>query len=42
MHLITGALMLVTSLVITLRAYRLTSMAPVGLETKVLAEQYSV
>ena len=41
-HLITGALMLVTSLVITLRAFRLTSKAPVALETKVLAEQYSV
>jgi cytochrome c oxidase assembly protein subunit 15 len=41
-HLITGALMLVTSLVITLRAYRFTSQAPAALEGKVLTEQYSV
>jgi len=41
-HLITGALMLVTSLVIALRAYRLTSKAPAALEGKVLTEQYSV
>jgi cytochrome c oxidase assembly protein subunit 15 len=41
-HLITGSLMLVTSLVITLRAYRLTSKTSAGLQGRVLAEQYSV
>ncbi len=41
MHLITGALMLMTSLAITLRAYRLSKVAP-PLEAKILTEQYSV
>ena len=41
MHLITGSLMLITSLAITLRAYRLSKVAP-PLEAKILTEQYSV
>jgi hypothetical protein len=41
LHLITGALMLVTSLVITLWAYRLSNAAP-SLAAKIFTEQYSV
>jgi cytochrome c oxidase assembly protein subunit 15 len=41
LHLITGALMLVASLAITLWAYRLSTAAP-SLEAKILTEQYSV
>ena len=41
MHLITGALMLVTSLAITLRAYRFSKVAPAP-AVKILAERYSV
>jgi cytochrome c oxidase assembly protein subunit 15 len=41
-HLITGALMLVTSLALSLRAYRVSEPAPSALETKGLSEQYSV
>jgi heme A synthase len=41
-HLITGALMLVTSLALSLRAYRASEPAPSALETKGLSEQYSV
>ncbi|MGH7808684.1 MAG: COX15/CtaA family protein [Candidatus Binatia bacterium] len=41
-HLITGALMLATSSVITLRAYRLSASTAAPTAAKVLAEQYSV
>jgi len=41
-HLIVGALMLVTSLVFTLRAYRLSASAADSLPAKVLTEQFSV
>ena len=41
-HLITGALMLATSSVITLRAYRLSASTAAPAAAKVLAEQYSV
>jgi cytochrome c oxidase assembly protein subunit 15 len=41
-HLIVGALMLAAALVVTLRAYRLGTAAPVSTRTKVLTEQYSV
>ncbi|HXV48528.1 MAG TPA: COX15/CtaA family protein [Candidatus Binatia bacterium] len=41
-HLITGALMLVTSLALSLKAYRAAEAAPSALETKGLSEQYSV
>jgi cytochrome c oxidase assembly protein subunit 15 len=41
-HLITGALMLATSLVITLRSYRASTPANSRLKTEVLTEQYSV
>ena len=41
-HLIAGALMLATSLVITLRAYRRAALAPASMRAKVLAEHYSV
>jgi hypothetical protein len=41
-HLIVGALMLVTSLVFTLRAYRLSLAAADSLAAKVLTEQFSV
>jgi cytochrome c oxidase assembly protein subunit 15 len=41
-HLIFGALMLVTSLVFTLRAYRFSASASDSLAAKVLTEQFSV
>ncbi len=41
-HLIVGALMLATSLLITLKAYRHPASAQPGARAKVLAEQYSV
>jgi heme A synthase len=41
-HLITGALMLVTGLVFTLRAYRLSTPSSGPRQANVLAEQYSV
>lgn len=41
-HLIVGALMLATSLLITLKTYRLSASAQSGAQAKVLTEQYSV
>jgi cytochrome c oxidase assembly protein subunit 15 len=41
-HLVVGALMLGTSLVLTLRAYRLSGRTPVRLASKALTEQFSV
>jgi len=41
-HLIVGALMLVASLVFTLRAYRFSASASDSFEAKVLTEQFSV
>jgi len=41
-HLIVGALMLATSLWITLKAYRFSASAQSGAQAKVLTEQYSV
>src|SRR5262245_8264828 len=40
-HLVTGALMLVTSLLLTLRAYRLSTTSKVAIDHKVLTEQFS-
>jgi len=42
MHLIVGALMLATSLWITLKAYRGSASAHSGAQANVLTEQYSV
>jgi heme a synthase len=41
-HLVTGALMLVTSLLLTLRSYRLSVVPDLATEHKILKEQYSL
>jgi hypothetical protein len=40
-HLVTGALMLATSLLLTLRAYRFSTTSKVSIGQKILTEQFS-